>query len=276
VLINSFAKINLFLEVLNKRPDGYHEIETLFSTISLHDSLKFALTKKPGIKILSNIPELASQNNLVHKVARRIMEDFGVKSGIEVFIRKRIPVAAGLGGGSSNAAVTFIALKALFKLAMDDSYMSKTAAEFGSDINFFFSGGLTRGTGRGEKIELLPDIPVLNLLLVNPGLAIASREAYELIENADKYKDENQLWFNRLESGIVKKYPAINDVIETMKELGAEQAMMSGSGATCIGLFKTGSALTKSHQYFQSLNIWCKEVKTMKRSQYQACFQNLS
>jgi len=269
VLIDSYAKINLYLNVLNKRNDGYHEIETLFSTINLHDSLKFVLTKKPEIKILSNIPELASETNLAFKIAKRVRDDFGIKAGLEINIEKRIPIAAGLGGGSSNAAVTFLALRKLFELDMKESYMMSTASEYGSDINFFFYGGQAWGESRGEIVTPLPDGNMLELLLVNPGVAISSKEAYSLVDSSTLEYHEPKMWFNKLESGIRKKYKVIDDILLTLKKFGAEQAIMSGSGSTCIGYFLDKSMQNRALEYYQDQKIWCKIVKTMKRSQYQ-------
>lgn len=276
MLVNSFAKINLYLEVLARRPDGYHEIDTIFSTISLHDSLKFALTKKPGIKILCNIPELAFQDNLVYKIAMRVLNDFGVKSGVKIFLKKKIPIAAGLGGGSSNAAVTFLALNKLFGLKMGLDYAKRTAAEYGSDINFFFTGGIAEGSGRGECVHPLPDEPEMDLLLVNPGLAISSKEAYESVDFTAIPPANSKLWFNRLEEGVAKKYPVIREVIVTLIELGAERAMMSGSGSTCIAFFEDKKLLIKAQKHFQEFNMWSETVKTLKRSDYLKCIPSLS
>ncbi len=276
MLINSYAKINLFLNVINKRNDGYHEIETLFSTINLHDSLKFVLTKKPEIQILSNIPELASVNNLVYKIAQKVLSDFEVNRGIKIYLRKRIPVAAGLGGGSSNAATTIMALNVLLDLKLEENYMHSIAAEYGSDINFFLTGGFAKGTSRGELITPLPDIPEIEMLLVNPGLAISSREAYQLVNVDDANKNHAGWWYNSLENGIRNRYAAVNDVLHTLKELGASEVMMSGSGPTCIGLFEHRSQKSSAAQYFTSIKMWNATVKTLSRSKYQECFQNLS
>jgi len=275
VLIDSYAKINLFLDVICKRDDGYHEIDTIFSTIDLHDTLKFVLTKKPGIKILSNIPELASETNLVYKIANRIVADFEVKAGLRVNLFKRIPVASGLGGGSSNAAMTILALKRLLKLNISNEYMSKIASEYGSDIYFFLFGGRARGKSRGEAITLLPDVKQVNLLLVNPGITISSKEAYDLIEwssETPKYR----LWYNRLESGIELKYPIISYLKADLKKNGAKKAMMSGSGATCIGKFTDDRQLREAYYMYRQKGIWCKVVQLIGRSQYKRCIQNLS
>lgn len=276
MLINSYAKINLYLDIVTKRFDGYHEIETLFSTIDIHDSLKFVLTKKPGIQILSNIPELASVNNLVCKIANRIISDYRVETGLEIYLDKIIPIAAGLGGGSSNAAVTFFALKELLNIEMNDSYMNSVAAEYGSDINFFFSGGLALGHSRGEKIELLSDGNEMELLLVNPGLAISSAEAYSLVHIEKTGNHLSKLWHNSLEKGIRIKYPLMDKLLNELNDLGATESMMSGSGSTCIGLFTDKAKQSSALNYYINKKMWCKVVKTLSRRNYQECFRNLS
>jgi 4-diphosphocytidyl-2-C-methyl-D-erythritol kinase len=276
VLISSYAKINLYLRVLNQRPDGYHQIETLFSTIDLYDTLKFALTKKPLIKILSNIPELASENNLMHKVAKRIREKFGIREGIEIHLHKRIPVAAGLGGGSSNAAMTILALNRMCELNLKVEDINSLAAEFGSDVNFFLYGGNALGVSRGEKLELLPDSEPIELLLVNPGLGVSSREAYQLAKLDNAEKPDSDAWFNSLEYGIRKKYPVIDETINRLVKMGASRAMMSGSGATCFGTFADKALQDKVSEYFIGKNYWVKTVKTLTRSWYKECTQNLS
>jgi len=269
VLIDSYAKINLSLRVLSKRPDGYHEIETLFSTIDLHDSLKFALTKKPAVKILSNIAELCSENNLAYLISQRIRADFGIKAGLEIHIEKRIPVAAGLGGGSSNAAVTFLALRKLFQIEMDEEYMQSVAAEYGSDINFFFIGGLAKGSSRGEIITPLPDLDEQELLLVNPGITISSSEAYQLADKEIIECPSSGLWFNDLEAGIRKKYHVVDNILLDLKLNGANEFMMSGSGPTCIGRFQDKLKQRSVLKYFRSKNMWCRIVRTLTRRQYQ-------
>lgn len=248
----------------------------MFVAVDLHDSLKFALTKKPGIKILSNIPELASEKNLVHKIAERILADFRIEAGVEINLNKEIPLSAGLGGGSSNAAMTFLALRDLLGLEMNDEYLNRTAAQYGSDINFFFHGGCARGRSRGEEIALLPDLKEMELLLVNPGIEISSREAYELSDLQTAGNIKKVLWYNRLEAGIVSRYPDIGNVIKLLKELGAMEAMMSGSGSTCIGLFPETAKLDKALRHFRERKMWCRTVKTMGRRHYQECIQSLS
>lgn len=275
MLIDSYAKINLFLDVLNKRPDGYHEIDTLYSTIDLHDSLKFVLTKKPQINFLTNIPKLASNENLVFRITQRIFDTYGVDCGVEIYLEKHIPVAAGLGGGSSNAAMTILALDSLLKLNMSQRVILNLAAEYGSDISFFLYGGFARGVGRGEKITPMPDIEPMQLLLLNPGISVASSEAYKLID-WDYQSSGKKLWFNKLENGVVKKYPLIGQIIAELKQKGATESIMSGSGSTCIGLFAKDNVLKDAECFFKQKKYWTKVVRTIDSRSYKKCIQNLS
>lgn len=274
MLIDSYAKINLYLEVLNKRIDGYHEIETVFCTIDLHDSLKFVLTKKPEIQILANIPELSSSDNLVYKIATRICNDFSVNSGLQILLEKRIPISAGLGGGSSNAAMTFVALNKMLNLDMTEDYVHNTAREYGSDLNFFFLGGRARGSGKGDFVTPLPEIDPLDLLLVKPAFGVSSQEAYQMIDLKAKTYHQEKSWYNRLEAGVADRYPAIAMIINELKTLGATQAMMSGSGSTCIGLFADKALRSKAAGIFASQGMWTCETRTIGRKEYQACFQS--
>jgi 4-diphosphocytidyl-2-C-methyl-D-erythritol kinase len=273
VLINSYAKINLFLDVLRKREDGYHEISTLFTTVDLCDQLRFVLTKKPHIQFLSNIDELSSESNLVYVITKRIFEDFRITCGVSIYLNKCIPIAAGLGGGSSNAAVTIMCLNKLLALNMSDKYMHSVAAEYGSDINFFLIGGFALGKSRGEVIEPLSDVIYEDLLLVNPGLRIKSSEAYRLIDLEERNHTMN-LWFNKLEHGIRKKYQEIDKTIVSLKEFGAGHAIMSGSGATCIGLFPDKISQQKALRFFRKQNMWSRVVRIIGRNEYQQCIRS--
>lgn len=272
MLINSYAKINLYLDVLGKRADGYHNISTLFATVDLCDHIRFVLTKKPRIQFLSNIEELSSDSNLVYVIAKRIFEDFKITLGLTIYLEKHIPIAGGLGGGSSNAASTIICLNRLLFLGMTQSYMNNLAAEYGSDINFFLYGGCALGTSRGEIIEPVADVDLKDLVLVNPGIKVPSKEAYELLEFDDNAK--TGIWYNKLELGIRKKYKEIDETLNELKSFGAAEAMMSGSGATCIGFFTDEAAQNQALNYFKQKNIWNKKVRIIGRNEYQQCIQN--
>ena len=272
--ISSSAKINLFLDVLSKRSDGYHQIRTVFSEIELADIINFALTKKGAIKILSDIDFVSVNENLIYKVAVFIKDKYNVKFGVEIELQKNIPISAGMGGGSSNAASTIMALSELWSLDLSLREMHKIAENFGSDINFFLEGGCALGENRGEKINHLKQIELDNIFLVNPGFEISSKEAYDAVsldghENNNwikLIKHENIKWcYNKLQVGVCKKYPEIRMIINYLLENGAEQAMLSGSGATIIGFCPDRATADKFSIYYSNMGYWNYITKT-KRS----------
>lgn len=273
----SYAKINLFLEVRDKLPDGYHQVETLLCSIDLCDTIKYTLTKNRGIKLWSNTPELAAEDNIVHQVASYLNTVFHPSMGIEIDLEKRIPLAAGLGGGSSNAANTLLALNILWNLSLRPAELNEVAASFGSDLNFFLNGGTAWGTNRGEQIAELPDLLVDNILLVNPGIAISSAHAYRLVEipsaSMSKHWSGMQSCFNRLEAGIRDEFPIVDEIIAVLKRYNANPALMSGSGSTCFGIFDKAEDLQLCEKYFNSIGYWTYSTNTISREQYQSVFK---
>lgn len=271
---SSSAKINLFLDVLSKRPDGYHQIRTIFTEIELADIINFALTKKGTVKILSDKDFVSPKENLIYKVAIFIKERYNVKFGVKINLQKNIPIAAGLGGGSSNAASTILALSRLWNLNLSKQEMHEIAENFGSDINFFLEGGCSLGENRGEKITNLNSFDIDNIFLVNPGFEISSKEAYEKVQ-IDKHENDNwekliddedvNFCYNKLQKGICLKYPLIQQIINELNENGAELAMLSGSGATIIGFCPDKATAEKFSKYYSDKGYWNYITKT-KRS----------
>jgi 4-diphosphocytidyl-2-C-methyl-D-erythritol kinase len=274
ISIRSHAKINLFLDVFSRRPDGFHNIRTIFSEISLYDTLNFILTKNNRVKILSNKDFVSSENNLIYKVALFIKEKYNVQESVEVFLEKIIPVSAGLGGGSSNAAATIRALSEIWDLDLSNEEMHDIAAEFGSDINFFLEGGSALGEKRGEKITPLNDIILEDVFLVKPSFGISSSEAYSSV----KLSQENQNWskliktgdaelcYNKLQAGITEIYPEISEIINFLEVNGAKKAMLSGSGSTVIGFCPDSKTAKWLSNYYSSKGYWNYITKTKRRS----------
>ena len=180
MLTASYAKINLFLELIGKLSNNYHQVNTILCSIDLFDLLSYEPLESPEIILTCNIPSLVSTSNLVYKVASCLKEQFNIPAGIKIHLEKHIPVSAGLGGGSSNAANCILALNEIWQLNLSRTKMHKIASQFGSDINFFLEGGTAKGENRGEIIIKLPPILLNNILLVNPGLELSSAEAYKL------------------------------------------------------------------------------------------------
>ena len=270
--LKSYAKINLALQVLDKLEDNYHQIRTVFSEIDLFDILTFTLTKNNEIKVLSNITSLKQEDNLIYKIAVFIKDNYRVKNGVIIDLKKNIPIAAGLGGGSSNAAMTIIALSEIFDLNLPNSELHLIAEKFGSDINFFLDGGTALGIDRGQKIQKLDFREINNILLINPGFGVSSREAYQNVvkieNNWNNFKNSLniQFAFNDLEKGVVKLYPEIGAIIEDCKKIGALNSILSGSGATVIGFFDDEKIIKKAESFFKEKGYWVKITKTIRRT----------
>lgn len=269
MLTASYAKINLFLEVTGKLPNGYHKVNTVLSSIDLCDYISYDLSPRGDISFSCNHEELATPDNLICKIAMHLKDRYRVSAGISIYLDKRIPIAAGLGGGSSNAANCIESLNQLWQLGLSTSEMHAIAAEFGSDINFFLQGGCALGENRGEQISPLPFIDIPRILLINPNIPIASSTAYKLIGSLN-YKSKSfdparlsSSCFNRLERGIRKAYPIIDKLLVDLSTFGTEVAMMSGSGSTCFGIFKDEARLNDCKAYFDALGMITIRTKTI-------------
>jgi len=267
--------MNIYIEEMREHlRHGFHQIRTIFSEIELADIINFALTKKGTIKILSDKDFVSPKENLIYKVAIFIKERYNVKFGVKINLQKNIPIAAGLGGGSSNAASTIIALSKLWNLNLSKNEMHDIAGNFGSDINFFLEGGCALGEDRGEKITKLNSIDIDDIILVNPGFEISSEEAYKAVQldgnestNWKKLIDNKDInyCYNKLQEGICKKYPLIQQIINELNKNGAENAILSGSGATIIGFCPDRETARKFSKYYSDKGYWNYVTKT-KRS----------
>jgi 4-diphosphocytidyl-2-C-methyl-D-erythritol kinase len=266
------AKINLFLEVLGKRDDGYHEVTTVMQTVGLYDRLFFR-AKESGIDIYcsdSSVP--TDERNLIFKVAKLLLDETGVNCGVRVEVEKKIPVASGLGGGSSDAAGTFIALNRLWSLGLTKDNLLNLSRKVGTDIAFFinlanddfsaFSGGTLLGKGKGNELAGIPSFPSSWLILVAPSFAVSTKWAYESLhlELTGSKKDPKMIidafqsgdlstiskfLFNRFEEVVVPKYPVIGGIKRELLQEGAAGALMSGSGPVVFGLFPDGEKAEK-------------------------------
>ncbi|PKN73055.1 MAG: 4-(cytidine 5'-diphospho)-2-C-methyl-D-erythritol kinase [Candidatus Cloacimonetes bacterium HGW-Cloacimonetes-3] len=273
MLTASYAKINLFLEVIGKLPNNYHQVNTVLCSIDLCDYIRYNVTNDACISITSNAPALANKQNLIFKVATCLQNKYQIEQGIIIHLDKHIPIAAGLGGGSSNAANCITALNKLWHLNLSPIEMHEIAAQFGSDINFFLEGGCALGENRGEQITPLADVDIKNILLVNPNIHIASSEAYKLVimPNPEDRQVFNISAFsrsclNRLEAGIRMVYPAIDELLCSLSDYGASVAMMSGSGSTCFGIFHNSDTMQTCAEYFANKGYWTKITKTLCRN----------
>jgi 4-diphosphocytidyl-2-C-methyl-D-erythritol kinase len=252
------CKVNLLLNILRKRPDGFHELETVMHPIAVFDTLAFARGGQ-GIELsCSNATLPTDSSNLVFRAAKAFMDLAGLSEGVRIHLEKRIPMAAGLGGGSGNAAVTLLALNELFDQPIAASKVEHIAASLGSDVPFFLQQNPALATGRGERIQPLEPFPALRgaaFLLIHPGFGIPTAWAYEsltrfpeavngsagrakkLIEILDgRLPEAGRQLYNSLEAPALKKYPLLWLFQDFLRRNGAAGALMSGSGSSTFGI----------------------------------------
>ena len=247
--LESPAKVNLRLEILKKREDGYHEIRTIFQKISLHDTLHFSLSRRRGIRITTDHPNLPTgKRNLIYRAVISLLKKSGYREGVEVEIKKRIPLGAGLGGGSSNAATTLKALNQLLRMNLKKTELMEIGVEIGADVPFFLYEGSAIGSGVGDKLRKIT-LPTLWYILIYPNFEISTRWAYQnIILTKSKY-DINlhgllksregivRLLHNDLEEVVSARYSEIPLMKELLAGAGAMGTMMTGSGPTVFGIF---------------------------------------
>ncbi|UOD35180.1 4-(cytidine 5'-diphospho)-2-C-methyl-D-erythritol kinase [Deferribacteraceae bacterium V6Fe1] len=265
VTSKSYAKINIFLNVLNKRGDGFHDIETLFSKIDLYDLLvvreadKFSITVNDG-----NIP--SDENNIIHKVYNTVQKNLNIKlPGVKVKLVKNIPSGAGLGGGSSNAATFLNMLDDIFSLNLTFDLKLNILSQVGSDTCFFLYDKPMIGKGRGEILTEAPVLPFMHILLVKPNIFVSTAEIYQnlklkLTSNKEVFRmrhilslqDVLKIMNNDLENVAMSRYRLLQTIKEEIIISGALKAMLSGSGATVFGIFNSSLLLDKAYNYFRS------------------------
>ena len=283
--IPSYAKINWTLDVLFKREDGFHELRTIYQTVSLHDTLTITETAGP-IEILCEDPRVPiDETNLVFKAAALLREKTGVSKGARIEIDKHIPVAAGLGGGSSNAAATLLALRKLWRIEIDDCALLQIAASIGSDVPFFLMGGTALGVGRGEEVYAIEQAQCEHLLLVNPGVAVSTRDAYQKLSRLTRSEAPSNIPFtllaakgvsglplvarNELEESVLAAHPEIAEVKRRLLSLGARHAQMSGSGATVFGVFDNSQSIEQAESEARAAGYWARRVRCIDSREYQ-------
>ena len=246
------AKVNLRLEVLRRRADGYHEIRTIVQRISLSDTLRISLRERDGISLISDSPRLpVGEGNLAYRAASSLLEETKANVGIELTIRKEIPISSGLGGGSSNAASTLMGLNRILRLNLSKKRLMEIGARIGADIPFFILEKTAIATGIGEKLQPLEIRPSVWFLLVNPGWEVSTKWAYEglnfeltkqpfHIKLPPFFNDIGQVarvLHNDLESVTIAAYPEIQGIKGELLSHGAEGSLMTGSGPTVFGIF---------------------------------------
>ncbi|MBP3722388.1 MAG: 4-(cytidine 5'-diphospho)-2-C-methyl-D-erythritol kinase [Selenomonadaceae bacterium] len=253
MLFKAYAKINLTLDILGTREDGFHEVAMIMQSIGLHDDLDIE-KKDAGIELAIDNTELpADESNLCYKAAELMFDEFNVKGGVKIDLTKRIPMGAGLGGGSADAAAVIRGMNEIFSLNASPEKLADISAKIGSDIPFCVTGGTQFATGRGEILKRLPDFPKTYLTLIKPAFSVSTPHAYKMYDNtpvvrrpdnegiiaALKNGDVKNIYSmmgNVLEAPIAKEYPEINEYKEMMIKAGAIFAQMTGSGSVVFAI----------------------------------------
>ena len=244
------AKINLALAIQGIREDGYHELQSVMQSIELHDIVR---VRRHGEKIVCRCGALSGSGNIAYQAAREFMSQLGQSDGIEIEIEKRIPIQAGLAGGSTDAAATLRLLNQLYGNPFSNGELLKLAAQCGTDVAFCLKGGTMWATGRGERLDVLPPVPRLDLILIKPYAGVNTREAYRRFDRVGQFgrliKEEWEgiltagsaqqiagLLYNDLEQASIQLVPQIHNFKESLLEAGCYGALMSGSGSSVFGI----------------------------------------
>ncbi|MDC7289094.1 4-(cytidine 5'-diphospho)-2-C-methyl-D-erythritol kinase [Blautia schinkii] len=253
--LRALAKINLGLDILRKREDGYHEVRMIMQTIQMYDVLDIRKAQSPGISLTTNLPYIPTDDrNLVYRAAKMLMDEFQVEEGLSIRLDKFIPVAAGMAGGSSDAAAAFVGVNRLFGLGLSEQELMERGVKVGADVPYCIMRGTALAEGIGEKLTLIPQVPKCYVLVGKPGVNVSTKLAYEnlnlksiqnhpdidgMIEDirrGDLVKMTAKMG-NVFEPGIIAKYPVIQEIKDLMEANGALKALMSGSGPTVFGIF---------------------------------------
>ena len=263
----AWAKVNLGLKILGRREDGYHDLVSIFQTVDLHDLLTFEPTERGQIDLICSDPSLPTgEKNLIYQAVVLLREETGVDRGVRIYLEKQIPVGAGLGGGSSDAATTLRALNRLWGLHLDARVLRRLAENLGSDVPFFLRPGTALATGRGERLDYLSWLPQVLYILVYPGFSVSTGWAFQNLKldltKGSKYikflnsiKKSGQIQtsglLDCLENDflplIETTHPQVREVEDRLTHLGASAVSLSGSGSTFFGIFSGRKTALEAH-----------------------------
>jgi 4-diphosphocytidyl-2-C-methyl-D-erythritol kinase len=282
VRIPAFAKINLCLHVMGKRPDGYHELRTIFQTISLADSLELTRVSEPGITLETNDAELPTgPGNLVNRAIDAIACETGFRGGIRASLEKRIPVARGLGGGSSDAAAAIVGMLRLTKEKVPLARLIEIAAGLGADVPFFLFGGRALAVNRGDEIYPLDDAPKRTVVVVSPkGIGVNTKDAYQWVsaELTNRAKAPTIWGFcalcwsrqeglsNDFEGPVFSRHPRLGEIRADLLKRGAADAALAGSGSAVFGVFRNPARARRAARAFPEDSVFV--VETLSREKY--------
>ena len=275
IQLKALAKINLCLDVLRRREDGYHEVRMIMQTISLYDELELRKVKQPGIQVRTNLYYLpTNENNLVYKAADLLREEFRITDGISIQLQKKIPVAAGMAGGSADAAAVLWGMNQMYGLGLSRKDLMDRGVRLGADIPYCILRGTALAEGIGEQLAPLPPMPKCYVLIAKPGISVSTRAVYENLHANDlrpeQHPDVDAVisdirgrdlaglsahMGNVLEEVTVPAHPVIDRIKKCMMQEGALGAMMSGSGPTVFGIFDTQGKARKAYRAVRAAQL---------------------
>jgi len=286
VSLPSFAKINLDLRILGTRADGYHDLKTVFQSLALFDTVTVTARRGP-LAVICDEPDIPTdRRNLVWKAAsllhRTVTGKSSAPSGVAIELRKRVPPEAGLGGGSSNAAMTMLALNKLWKLDLDLATLTRIGAMLGADVPYFMHGGTALGLGRGDDIYPLADMPPVHVVILRPGFGVATADAYGWFDNETRRAIKEPAprplppgwpaWSatlrNDLEIPVIRHQPTIGRIRQSLLDAGATFAAMSGSGSAVFGLFERKDAARRTANDLARPGWLSLHTRTLDRREY--------
>lgn len=273
IQLNAYAKVNLGLDVLGKRPDGYHEVRMIMQTIGLHDKLTMNVINTPKIKIKTNLFFLpTNDSNIVYRAVDLMKKKYQINEGIYINLSKRIPVAAGMAGGSTDAAAALIGMNKLFNLNLTLEELMDIGVTLGADVPYCLMGGTALSEGIGEKLTPLPPLPNCHILIVKPNINVSTKKIYTSLDlskvstrpdidgiirgiNQKDLYETTRHFANVLESVTIDKYKVIDDIKEEMLKHGAITSLMSGSGPTVFGIFDNKKLAKDAFYHFKVSNF---------------------
>ena len=294
ILVPAFAKVNLRLEILGRRADGYHELRTIFQSLTLHDSLRLALTRGPAIELrVEGNPALAAapaRDNLVYRALSVLRDELKLRRGVAVTLRKRVPAGRGLGGGSSDAAAALAGLLRLTGKRVAPGRLMEIAASLGADVPFFLSGGRALGVSRGDEIYPLPELPRQTVLIVSPpDIGVNTREAYGWLGRGLTMPPEpHRLWAfcalcwspsgvalkNDFEAAVFRRHSRLSQIKRRLLQHGAADASLAGSGSAVFGIFTSPAKARRAARMFPEDAVF--QCATISRQAYSRALWGLS
>ena len=287
ISLKALAKINLGLDVLGKREDGYHEVRMVMQTIHLYDRVEIKKTRSPHIHVETNLYYLpVNEDNLVYRAAKLMKDEFQIKEGVRIVLQKFIPVAAGLAGGSSDAAAVLVGMNRIFNLGLKQNKLMELGLKIGADVPFCIMRGTALAEGIGEKLTALPPMPKCPVLIAKPAISVSTKAVYEGLKLYDgmehpdidgvmegiqqkDLKGVSSHMGNILETVTIPMYPVIEDIKKLMLENGALNAMMSGSGPTVFGLFPNEKEIRRAYEALKqsglAKNVYTSDIHNNRR-----------